>query len=427
MNKLMYREWLPQIMYNHHQTGPAGTVIFTPPFRDPFNYNFDPDDRGRRSTWSAPIMHHALPAGRQAGLHDALGLELLDVVERRPAHDGLLPEHHRHPDRDHRQPDADARIAVHTRAIALPRGDLPAPIEPQEWHFRQSIDYSVTANYAVLDFASRYERPVPLQHLQDGLGPDRARQRGSLDDHAAQDAKVAWHCGRTVRGRGRQAAAARRRRGGAAAAAGRRSRCGRGGAGAGAAARWRTRRRRAVAAVVAAAAAAARGALRGAHDEGAARSARLHHAGGSAGLRDGRAIHQRAAQVGVAVQQATAPFTVNGKKYPAGSLVVKTAQASGRTCWTCSSRRITRTTSRTGRAAARALRQRRLDARVPDGREVRSRCSTRSTVRSRSLDGSSARKSRRAGARSKEPGAGARRRLLLQATRRPTASSSSIA
>ena len=29
-------------MYNHHQTGPAGAVIFMPPFRDPFNYNFDP-------------------------------------------------------------------------------------------------------------------------------------------------------------------------------------------------------------------------------------------------------------------------------------------------------------------------------------------------------------------------------------------------
>ena len=42
MNKLMYWEWLPQIMYNHHQSGPAGTVLFSPPFRDPFNYNLDP-------------------------------------------------------------------------------------------------------------------------------------------------------------------------------------------------------------------------------------------------------------------------------------------------------------------------------------------------------------------------------------------------
>ncbi len=42
MNRLMYRTWYPEIMYNHHQTGPVGTVIFSPPFRDPFNYNLDP-------------------------------------------------------------------------------------------------------------------------------------------------------------------------------------------------------------------------------------------------------------------------------------------------------------------------------------------------------------------------------------------------
>ena len=42
INHFMFWEWHPVIMYNHHQTGPAGTVIFTPPFRDPFNYNFDP-------------------------------------------------------------------------------------------------------------------------------------------------------------------------------------------------------------------------------------------------------------------------------------------------------------------------------------------------------------------------------------------------
>ena len=29
----------------------------------------------------------------------------------------------------------------------LPRGDLPLPVEPGEWHFRQSIEYSQTANW----------------------------------------------------------------------------------------------------------------------------------------------------------------------------------------------------------------------------------------------------------------------------------------
>src|SRR5687767_10981898 len=42
MNRVMYHEWMPQIMYNHHQTGPQGTVMFAPPFRDPFNFNFHP-------------------------------------------------------------------------------------------------------------------------------------------------------------------------------------------------------------------------------------------------------------------------------------------------------------------------------------------------------------------------------------------------
>ena len=42
----------------------------------------------------------------------------------------------------------------------LARGDLPSPIPPQTWHFRQSIDYSITANYAVLDFAQRYRETL---------------------------------------------------------------------------------------------------------------------------------------------------------------------------------------------------------------------------------------------------------------------------
>ncbi|HEX2077889.1 MAG TPA: M14 family zinc carboxypeptidase, partial [Longimicrobium sp.] len=31
MNRVMYHQWFPQIVYNHHQTGPTGTVMFAPP------------------------------------------------------------------------------------------------------------------------------------------------------------------------------------------------------------------------------------------------------------------------------------------------------------------------------------------------------------------------------------------------------------
>jgi hypothetical protein len=42
INNQLYIEWLPQIMYNHHQTGPPGSVVAGAPYRDPFNYVFDP-------------------------------------------------------------------------------------------------------------------------------------------------------------------------------------------------------------------------------------------------------------------------------------------------------------------------------------------------------------------------------------------------
>ena len=38
----LFIDWNPQIMYNHHQTAPAGAVVAGAPYRDPFNYVFDP-------------------------------------------------------------------------------------------------------------------------------------------------------------------------------------------------------------------------------------------------------------------------------------------------------------------------------------------------------------------------------------------------
>ena len=42
MNRQLYLEWIPQVMYNHHQSGPAGSVVAGPPYRDPFNHVYDP-------------------------------------------------------------------------------------------------------------------------------------------------------------------------------------------------------------------------------------------------------------------------------------------------------------------------------------------------------------------------------------------------
>src|SRR3954470_1513927 len=155
MNKLMYWEWLPQIMYNHHQARPAGTVIFSPPFRDPFNYNFDPMIVMGLDMVGAAMHQRFLQEGKpgftmrsgssystwwNGGLRTTAYFQ--NIV-------GILTEIIGSPT---------PMTIPPTISQILPRGDLPAPIEPRaEWHFRQSIDYSVTANYAILDLAQRYK------------------------------------------------------------------------------------------------------------------------------------------------------------------------------------------------------------------------------------------------------------------------------
>jgi hypothetical protein len=42
VGRILYEEWLPQIVFNHHQTAPFPARIFIPPFADPINPRIDP-------------------------------------------------------------------------------------------------------------------------------------------------------------------------------------------------------------------------------------------------------------------------------------------------------------------------------------------------------------------------------------------------
>ncbi len=73
MNRILYREWFPQITYNHHQTGPTGTVMFAPPFRDPFN---DIYLAGRNSINRGNTDHWTIYPRRIAEVKDAIAKDL---------------------------------------------------------------------------------------------------------------------------------------------------------------------------------------------------------------------------------------------------------------------------------------------------------------------------------------------------------------
>src|SRR5262249_18458852 len=70
----------------------------------------------------------------------------------------------------------------------LPNSDLPYPIAPQKWHFRQSIDHSITANRAVLDYAARNKDRLLLNIYRMGKN---SIERGSRDSWTITPADVA--------------------------------------------------------------------------------------------------------------------------------------------------------------------------------------------------------------------------------------------
>ena len=176
MNITAYREWFPQIIYNHHQTGPQGTVMFAPPFRDPFNFNLDPQVVATLDLVGAAMHTRFIQEGKpgvtmRSGMTYSTwwngGLRTTAYYKNMV---GLLTETIGNP--------TPISIPFIPRLL-LPRGDMIYPIEPQEvWHFRQSVDYSVTANRAVLDLAS--DRREDLLYGIYAMGTNQIR-KGNQD------------------------------------------------------------------------------------------------------------------------------------------------------------------------------------------------------------------------------------------------------
>ncbi|GLU52771.1 M14 family metallopeptidase [Dyadobacter frigoris] len=153
MGNQLFVEWIPQIMYNHHQRGPAGSVLAGPPYRDPFNYVFDPMMvTGIDAVGAA--MYTRLNAENKPGFTRLTGSSFSTWYN-----GGLRTTTHFH-----------NMIGILTEIIGgptpetvplvperlIPNNNTPFPVTPQKtWHFKQSIDYSVSLNYSILDYAAR--------------------------------------------------------------------------------------------------------------------------------------------------------------------------------------------------------------------------------------------------------------------------------
>ena len=322
INRVLYHEWFPQILYNHHQSGPAGhRRVVVAAAR---SVQLQPRSAARSSACrrSAPHMHQRLATEGKPGATMASG----------GAYDGWWNGGIRNTGNFHNI------IAILTETIGsptpmriplvaqrqIPNRDLPYPIAPQEWHFKQSIDYSMSFNRGVLDYASRNRENLLFNIYRMG---QRSIERGSGDYWTPSPSRI-------------NAAAER----------------------------WARRSRRPHAG-------GRRGGVGGAAQAGAPRSARVHHSVGSAATsRRPSSSSTRCARSNVTVHRATAAFQAGGKTYPAGSFVVLTNQAfRPHVIDMFEPQDHPERDPVSRRAADAALRQRRMDARVPDGRAVRSR------------------------------------------------------
>ena len=182
INRILYREFYPVIMYNHHQTGPAGTVMFSPPFRDPFNFNFDPLILSELDEVSG-AMHSRFIAENKPGVtmrSNAAYSTWYNGGLRTSTYFhniiGILTESIGNP--------TPQEIPLVFRQ-QLPRQDLMYPVAPQLWHFRQSIDYSITADRAILDYASRHKDQILYnQYLMGHNSIDRgSRDSWTISPH----------------------------------------------------------------------------------------------------------------------------------------------------------------------------------------------------------------------------------------------------
>jgi len=302
MNRQMFIEWFPQIMYNHHQTGPAGAVVFIPPFRDPFNYNFDPLlPLGIEAVGTA--MHSRLVAQGKGGsgmrsassystwwngglrttayFHNIIGILTEIIGNPTPMRIPLVPD---------RQ---------------LPVGDMPLPIAPQEWHYRQSIDYEIEQDRAILDYASRNREPLLFNIWRMGMN---GIERGNKDSWTITPKRI--EALREAAAKEAAAAQGQRRPGGGGAAEP-------GGDATSAAAQFAFQARTAPPALY----------------ESILHDPKMRDPRGYIVPSDQPDFATAAKFInvllknGITVLKATSAFQVAGKNYPAGSFVVKTAQA----------------------------------------------------------------------------------------------------
>ena len=158
VTNILYNEWYPQIVHNHHQTSPAWARIFLPPFRSPVNPNIHPGvttgvnlvgtamaNRFAMKKMPGVISGTSFSMFWNGGMrttpyyHNQIGI-LTEVAHATPTPRYYDPK--RKPKNVARKPSDGTEIFY------------PYPWEGGESHFRDAVDYMLESSVAALDLAA---------------------------------------------------------------------------------------------------------------------------------------------------------------------------------------------------------------------------------------------------------------------------------
>ena len=131
INRVLFRDWLPQIVYDHHQAPLKGAVMFAPPFSGPINPRIHPRVADGIDAIGAAIHRRFESEGKR-------GVVAGDAANYSMWWNGGLrttPYFHN-------------QLGILTETAGSPTPGEGPP-------FRVAVDYSVSANRAVLDAAAR--------------------------------------------------------------------------------------------------------------------------------------------------------------------------------------------------------------------------------------------------------------------------------
>jgi len=168
VSRVVYTEWFPQIVYNHHQTAPEWTRIFVPPFADPVNPNIPPAvtagvnlvgeamvkrfaDEGKDGAVSRVVFDMWWNGGMRTApyYHNMIGI-LTETAQPSPTPTFWDPA---------QRPKVlglYSRGRAGTVSTTDPSIQYPYPWKGGWLKFRDAIDYMVTGSMAVLNMGARH-------------------------------------------------------------------------------------------------------------------------------------------------------------------------------------------------------------------------------------------------------------------------------